>query len=255
MGDLSVWYDTREGLQARLESGGLSGLREIAKARREAGYDRKERMKEWYILGIFCADSVGNFSLISDGAPIDAYKFLGMSVPYPPDVMTREEIGTYTQRWTITHGPCLPPGDDRCDRCGRGWTLDNVRDYFGESRTPRHLSCNRLATIEREQRYMRDLVKRSEIPYTGLYMIPNEYARGSDFFGPWFMIETHAGRIKIGWRKRVMEIDWSETAFSATGEDVVDKPKVTHGPKYVHAWDGDKAVEALRKLWAGGTGP
>jgi len=254
MADLSVWYDTREGLQARLQSGGLSGLREIAKARREAGYDRREKLKEWYILGIFCADSVGNFSLITGGAPLDASKFLDYSTPPVPDVMSREEMGTYTQRWEITHGACLPPGDDRCDRCGRGWTLDNVRDFFGELQTPRHLSCHWLAVIERERSDMVEIVKRSEIPYTDIYMIPNEYARTSDYYGPWFMIVTAAGRIRIGWRKRVILIDWSETAFAAMGDAVVDKPEVTHGAKYVHAWSAQKAIEALRKLWAGGTG-
>jgi len=246
-----VWYDTREGLQARLESG-LPGLREIAKARHEAHYDRGETMKSWCLLGIFFADSLGNLSLITEGAPADAFR--DYREPPVPVVMLREEMGRYTQRWVATHGSCIPPGDDRCDRCGRGWTVNNVRDFIDrEPKSPRHLACHRLAIIEGERRDMVEIVKRSEIPYTDLYMIPNEYVPNSDHYGPWVMVVTAVGRIKIGWRLRVIQIDWSETALAATGDVVVEKPNVTHGPKYVHAWSKDKAVEALRKLWNGGT--
>jgi len=130
-----------------------------------------------------------------------------------------------------------------------------VRDYYrghdvGEP--ARHKRCQELFVIEREREEIKEILDRSEIPYTEMVMIPNEYPPNPDstYYGPWFMIETFVGRIKIGWRKRVIHIDWSETGLSASGADVVDKLETTHGSSYVHAWGADKAVEALRKLWA-----
>jgi len=66
---------------------------------------------------------------------------------------------------------------------------------------------------------------------------------------PWFMVETDKGRIQVGWRKRVMEIDWSRTQIDIQGKDVDDS--VTHGPSFVHCWTDEKAVEALRAIWHG----
>jgi len=120
---------------------------------------------------------------------------------------------------------------------------------FNQDRIP-YTIVGGLRFFEREE--IKEILDRSEIPYTEMVMIPNEYPPNPDstYYGPWFMIETFVGRIKIGWRKRVIHIDWSETGLSASGADVVDKLETTHGSSYVHAWGADKAVEALRKLWA-----
>ena len=59
---VDAWYDTREGLEARLKAG-LEGLREIARARYQAGYDRRERMAEWCILGMFWTDTESSWAM------------------------------------------------------------------------------------------------------------------------------------------------------------------------------------------------
>ena len=249
---VDAWYDTREGLEGRLKAG-LEGLREIAKARSEAGYGRKERMAEWCILGMFWTDTCGNFSLITEGAPKDGYHYWGIEGVYrTPDVMDRKETQKFTSHWTSTMGAALPPQGARCDRCGRGWSLDNVRDYYWERDQPaRHKKCQELLVIEREYKEIKGILDRSEIPYTEMVMIPNQYHPNPDpvYYGPWFMVETPKGRIKIGWRKRVISIDWSESGWSAKGSDVVGDKEVTHWEEGVHAYGADKAVECLRRLW------
>lgn len=247
---VDAWYDTREGLEGRLKAG-LTGLREIAIARHKAGYDRKERMREWCILGMFYTDTCGNFSRLTSGAPVDAYEFRDWDAPKLPDVLPKDEMGEFSGRWVATMGACLPPEGARCDRCGEGWTLQNVRDFvWHREQSPRHQECDRLRIIEREREEILRVVTESGIPFAEMYMIPNQYHPDPDVYGPWFMVSTPVGRIKIGWRKRVINIDWSDTGLTATGGDVVDKPEVTHGPTYVHAWGNEKAVEALQKLWA-----
>ena len=64
------------------------------------------------------------------------------------------------------------------------------------------------------------------------------------FERPWWLVQTPHGLIEIGWRKRVILIDWSETRYR--GEITVDD--VTKNHTMVHAWSIEKAVEYLRRL-------
>ena len=64
---------------------------------------------------------------------------------------------------------------------------------------------------------------------------------------PWYLVSTAEGQIRIGWRKRVIEIDWSKT--SRRGE--VTAEDVTKSDRMVHAWNLSKALEyltAIRRL-------
>lgn len=252
---MTPWYDTKEGLESRLNDG-LSGLHEIARMRKEAFSDRKEHLNDWCLLGVFWTDACGNVNLIEEGAPRDGYGYWRMEDVYRvPPVMTHEETLQFSTRWVSTSRPCLPPEGACCDRCGGGWNLENVRDFYwgrGEDARPRHRKCQELAVIQEEHKEIKGILDRSEIPYTEMVMIPNQYHPNPDstYYGPWFIVETPKGRIKIGWRKRVISIDWSRSGWSATGKDVVEDPDVTHWEQGVHAYGADKAVEALRKIGA-----
>jgi hypothetical protein len=61
---------------------------------------------------------------------------------------------------------------------------------------------------------------------------------------PWWLVETEIGLVKIGWRKRVINIDWSATAYRqiATDDDV------TKSEEMVHAWGYAKALQYLVNL-------
>ena len=62
---------------------------------------------------------------------------------------------------------------------------------------------------------------------------------------PWWLVKTGCGLIRIGWRKRVIEIDWSETDIECKATD----DPVTQEAFLVHAWTTEKAVEYLREIW------
>lgn len=90
------------------------------------------------------------------------------------------------------------------------------------------------------------LVALSGIQYRSIYETPNQYWGGkNDITGPWWLVVTQHGIIRIGWRKRVVEIDWSDTGRSVE----VTKDNVTKEPMLVHAWGYPKAVEYLTALW------
>lgn len=67
---------------------------------------------------------------------------------------------------------------------------------------------------------------------------------------PWFMVTTEVGRFKIGWRKRVINIDWSETVGTKTAEELFSAENVTKGEKYIHAWSLDDAKRYITEIVA-----
>lgn len=64
----------------------------------------------------------------------------------------------------------------------------------------------------------------------------------------WLLVTTPLGVIKIGWRKRVIEIDWSGSDIGARGDDLFAGENVTTGVCMVHAYGYEKATECLTKL-------
>lgn len=98
--------------------------------------------------------------------------------------------------------------------------------------------------------YFTALFVLAEIQVQGHYQLANQYWPRSYYRlvleNPWWLIKTPYGFIKIGWRKRVINIDWSETKFRG----MVTEDQVIKEQTYVHAYTGEKAVEYLKVLKA-----
>ena len=62
--DSPSWYDSREEMVKCLLSRGLAGLNDLANARHEAYYEKREWLREWYVLGNWFADQCGNFGKV-----------------------------------------------------------------------------------------------------------------------------------------------------------------------------------------------
>ena len=80
--------------------------------------------------------------------------------------------------------------------------------------------------------------------------VPNEYwpdARDR-LRSPWLLVTTRLGHVKIGWRKSVIQIDWSRTVVEANGRELFPETKNTVGDRHVHAWSLPEAAEMLRRL-------
>ncbi len=79
--------------------------------------------------------------------------------------------------------------------------------------------------------------------------IPNGYGDTYHYkFQPWFVVTTSKGRIKIGWRKRVIKIDWEGSAIDYNAEFLFHSEDVTKYDKMIHAWSLDKAKEYIDVL-------
>lgn len=76
--------------------------------------------------------------------------------------------------------------------------------------------------------------------------IPNGYS--SDMINPWFLITTNRGIIRMGWRKRVIHIDWDESDITYRSEDLFPEEDVTKFDRTIHAHGYEKAREYLTVL-------
>ncbi len=70
---------------------------------------------------------------------------------------------------------------------------------------------------------------------------------------PWFVITTSIGRFEIGWRKRVLSIDWSKTIVKELGINIFPNEKVTVGTDYIHAWSLEDAERYIANIFTAAT--
>lgn len=79
--------------------------------------------------------------------------------------------------------------------------------------------------------------------------IPNGYGPNDPYFRnfPWYRVTTTIGPIVLGWRKRVISIDYSGTTVKAKA-DKLFKDDVTRFDQTIHAWSIEKAQEYINTL-------
>ena len=97
---------------------------------------------------------------------------------------------------------------------------------------------------------VKSLFKLAGIGVMRLWEIPNQYWPLTPEYdetrklSPWWLVKTPRGLIEIGWRKRVISIDWQETEIKCKVTD----DDVTKAETMVHAYGYAKALEYLTVL-------
>jgi len=111
------------------------------------------------------------------------------------------------------------------------------------------------AKINESNKYDEHIAKLTELfttaGFDAVYVEPidNRYCgQACCWASPWIIVTTQKGRIQLGWRKSVINIDWSESDIDLDGREIFKDEKVTTGEKYIHAWGYEKAIEYLTKL-------
>lgn len=90
------------------------------------------------------------------------------------------------------------------------------------------------------------------IPVLNMKPLPNGYSyqppdpryRTTYPDPPWWFVKTPVGWIEIGWRKRVISINWEDTPI----RHIVTAKEVTKDEQSVHAWSILEAIEFLIEL-------
>lgn len=88
------------------------------------------------------------------------------------------------------------------------------------------------------------LLDLSSIKVNAIWKLPNDYWGTDAITGPWWLVRTNKGMLRLGWRKRVLELDWSDTPIKL----VVTSDEVTKTESMVHANTLAKAAEYLTTL-------
>lgn len=79
--------------------------------------------------------------------------------------------------------------------------------------------------------------------------VPNGYC--TDYccaHRPWFVVTTAIGRVTIGWRKRVIQIDWKGTRQGKTAETLFPNDTTTKTDYSIHAWGYEEALRYVTAI-------
>jgi len=163
-------------------------------------------------------------------------------------------FGRYCKMWSGTFKN-IPDQDDICPECGNKWTIDNITDYVtieqrDYKQIPYHKDCLKVHNNRKQLKEFKDVFKSvyesDELIFNA---IPNAYCP-CEKCASWFIVSTPDGDIKIGWRKRVINIEWLENY--KVFKEMFKSEDVTRGfGKYgdsgrsIHAWSVEKAKEYL----------
>lgn len=92
--------------------------------------------------------------------------------------------------------------------------------------------------------------------------IPNGYLRPDDPWAvgePWYRVTTSIGHLVVGWRKRVIHLDWKDTILRSLkpeqqqsvpgGEEVFPNEDTTRLETGIHAWGYDDLTRYLNALF------
>lgn len=135
----------------------------------------------------------------------------------------------------------------KCSLCGEKFTLDDVKKnrISMHNRESAHEKCAEYEVYESNRKRFEYIV--SSV-FGNCIMIPvrNEYGSES-YRGSWFIIKTNDGDIKIGWRKRVIEITWLDNykQFRFDGEKYNSTKCFNKRDRYMHVYDTNSAIEVL----------
>lgn len=163
----------------------------------------------------------------------DAYIDLSPRYPGSEDKwekgLVKNERGWVGEREGITNEHVIQKGDEAFVY---QWT------YY-------HHKCNRAENKEISKKRFLEVFEKAGFKGAKLRAIKNQYC-GCDHCAPWWVAKTDAGQITIGWRKRVININYDKTL--AGDRNLFLKEQVTHDVGMVHAYGWDKAIEYLTRI-------
>ena len=159
------------------------------------------------------------------------------------EVCPNEECTTDVSTWL--HRSDVIINERSCPKCKRVYlVIDGALQEFKETR------------CEMDEGQMKALFLLAGFEVESTYKLVNEYYSDPQSESPWWLVKTEFGLIKIGWRKRVINIDWSDTDYkSGVSKFYDDRPidklttdETTNWETGVHAWSYGKAVDYLSTL-------
>ena len=151
--------------------------------------------------------------------------------------------------WRCRHAAFNPEGKYGGERLTRDYIAEPGDEASINVFVYEHRRCRVLRKARESREFFEDVFEKAGITNVLLNEIPNQYwPQGREYEGmsPWHIAKLPYGDIKIGWRKRVISIDWKSTGRDL--EHLFKEEDVTKEPCLIHAWGKDKAIEYLKKI-------
>lgn len=160
---------------------------------------------------------------------------------------------TGSRKGSIVVYVALPEGVNRdsSEMIDLGWQLDELfksqvqkAQFNGD---PKY-----AAGIEKMTDTFRGRFAESGFSPIRMVQIPNEYWPEpyvlERLSTPWFEVTTDIGTFKVGWRKNVIELDWSKTDLTRTAESLLPDENVTRKDRMIHCWSFDDLTRYLKVI-------
>ena len=148
-------------------------------------------------------------------------------------------------------GCAIPSEDDSCPWCTKKFTIEDVRKGRFDTINGKvaHSECAKQYEHEREiDKIIHRIMEFIYEDGLTFELLPNGYCnQPCCAHKPWFLCHTPDGDIKIGWRKRVISIEWKEN-FKDFDMSIFDSENVTKWKRGIHAWGTYKAYEYIKKV-------
>ena len=111
-----------------------------------------------------------------------------------------------------------------------------------------HQDCNKLDLTDEKKNKFQEIFERAGFEIRVITPIENEYCQ-CEVCAPWFLVDTQYGQFKIGWRKRVIHIEWINVEQMKNFWQLFIREDVTKWDKGIHAWGYEKAEIYLKRIF------
>ena len=232
-------FDTLQSIKKSLHS--LSAFENVIKSRRMFAKSHSDAgLKEFIVFG--------RLRLMHDGK-------LGYvcTDEYPQIKEDVEEV--FRNSWYLPSD--IPSASAVCPCCGKPFTIEDVKNgtYEFVDHIPWHIDCwheyRRQKEIYKVINCLMDYVYEPVKRQCQYELLPNGYYKDAPHI-PWFLYHTPDGDIIVGWRKRVISLEWQENFKAFDFEKLFSSENATkwqkNGKRGIHACGEDKAAEYLWKV-------
>lgn len=177
---------------------------------------------------------------------------LGATVFSQPELMLKNPLYKGLKHHPVYEDVIMRDGDE-------GWVYKADKDtylvdpldigYFNIW-TYRHPLCQEKHLIEGETNYFDKVFAEAGYTQAVLTSIPNEYCGDPTCCGPWFLVRTEVGNFKVGWRKRVINLEWAGEGIGPKRNllSLFRREDVTKDPNHIHAWGREKLIDYLQRI-------
>jgi len=110
-----------------------------------------------------------------------------------------------------------------------------------------HPECLRLERTLKEMSKLREALDSAGFTHLLFTPVENEYWGYPDC-SKWFVVQTELCELKVGWRKRVINVESECGVNMASLVPDDDKDKPTRGENYLHCWGYEKFTEYMTTL-------